>query len=80
LEEAESNKRVTPFYLAAVHVGLGDRDRSFELLERAYAQRAPSMPSLGSDYMFDPIRDDPRFRDLLKRMKLDAYFPEAPVR
>jgi TolB-like protein len=80
VEEAERNKRVSPYYLAGVHVGLGEHDRAFEVLERAYAQREPSMPFIGADYRLEPIQGDPRFRDLLKRMKLDVYFPEAPVR
>jgi tetratricopeptide (TPR) repeat protein len=80
LQDAEKTQRAAPDFAATVHVGLGEHDQAFELLERAYAQREPSMPLIGSEYLFDPIRDDPRFRSLLKRMKLDAYFPEAPVR
>ena len=40
--------------------------------------RDPHLPSIGNDPVFDPIRADPRFRDLLKRLKLDVYFPETP--
>jgi TolB-like protein len=80
VEGAGGDQRVSPYDLAYLHAGLGERDRVFELLERAYAQRDPNLPFIGSDPRSEPIRGDPRFRDLLKRMKLDVYFPEAPVR
>jgi tetratricopeptide (TPR) repeat protein len=80
MQSLDNTRRVAPNWLAAVHVGLGERDRAFELLERAYVLREPSMPFVGGDLTFEPIRDDPRFRSLLKRMKLDVYFPESPAR
>jgi tetratricopeptide (TPR) repeat protein len=70
---------VTPFMLAWVYAGLDDRDHAFAELEKAYAQRDPLMPEIAAFWTLDSLHDDPRYRSLLKRMKLDAYFPESPT-
>lgn len=69
---------VSPLELAQVAAGLDDRDLAFAQLEQAFEQRDPNLPFIGSDANFDPIRTDPRFRDLLKRLKLDVFFPATP--
>jgi serine/threonine-protein kinase len=56
--------------MALVYSALGDRDRVFEWLERAYAAQDGELIWLGIDPIYDSIRSDPRFRDLLERMKL----------
>ena len=61
---------VSPFDVATVYVGLGDVDKSFEWLEKAYQGRAQWMVGLAVDPRLDPIRQDPRFHDLLKRLNL----------
>jgi hypothetical protein len=42
-----------------------------KLLETAYAQHSNAMTALKVDPAYDPLRDDPRFRDLLRRVRLD---------
>ena len=69
---------VSPRYLAIVASGLNDRDLAMAQLERAFELRDPRLPSIGNTPGFEPIRADPRFRNLLKRLRLDVYFPEAP--
>jgi len=54
--------------IGVIYVGLGDRDRAMQSLERAYEQRFN--PSLLLRPCFDPIRQDPRFQDLLRRVGL----------
>jgi adenylate cyclase len=78
LTDMEKTRRVSPFVLAWVYAGLDDREHAFAELEKAYEQRNPQMPFLGMSWTLDSLHDDPRFRSLLKRMKLDAYFPEPP--
>lgn len=58
------------FALAILYLGLSDKDRTFALLEQAYTQRFSVMPEALQDPLFDPIRPDARFRDLLRRMNL----------
>jgi TolB-like protein len=56
------------YYLAAVLGELGEKDRAFDALERAYRGRTPAMTMLKIDGRLDSLRDDPRFEDLLRRM------------
>jgi len=57
--------------LALLHAGLGDLDQAFELLEEGYAQRDSNLLYLGCEPLFDHLREDPRFADLLRRMNLE---------
>jgi TolB-like protein/Tfp pilus assembly protein PilF len=61
---------VPPFGTALVYLGLGDTGRTFEWLEKAFNDRALDMIFMKSDPRFDGLRSDPRFADLLRRMKL----------
>ena len=60
---------VPPLDVAGLYAYAGDKDRCLEWLERAYVVRDPNLPYLWIPD-FDFLRSDPRFRDLLKRMKL----------
>jgi serine/threonine-protein kinase len=57
--------------LAIVHIGLGDLEKAFELLEEGYTQRDSNLLYLQCESAFDPLRDDPRFHDLLLRMNFE---------
>jgi eukaryotic-like serine/threonine-protein kinase len=73
LEELlELNRRryVTPVAMVHVYIGLGDKDRSFAWLEKAYQERSYFMAYLKVIPLVDPLRTDPRFDDLLRRMGL----------
>ena len=52
---------------------LGDADRAFEWIEVAVREKAPSVHTLGLAPHLDPLRSDPRFQDLLRRIG----FPES---
>ncbi len=70
---ALSEKRfVSALMVAPIHVGLGDKDRAFECLEKAYEERSGRLVYLGVERAFDPLRSDPRFQDLLRRLRLPA--------
>jgi DNA-binding winged helix-turn-helix (wHTH) protein/TolB-like protein/Tfp pilus assembly protein PilF len=64
------NRYVSPFCRVMVHIGLGEKDRAFEWLERAYEERIWHLGVLAADPMFDPLRSDPRFTDMVRRMNL----------
>ena len=53
---------------ALVHVALGDAQQAIVALERAYEERMGIMVYLKVEPMWDPLRSDPRFQDLLRRM------------
>ncbi len=61
---------VAPGYLAATFALAEEHDRTLEWLEKAYEVRDPGMPYIGVNPLFDSVRDDPRFQDLLRRMNL----------
>ena len=56
--------------IAFVYVVLGDKEKTFEWLEKAFGARETDLPRFRLGPTFDPIRDDPRYKDLLKRMNL----------
>ena len=53
-------------------MALGDHDEAFAWLERAFEERDRMMVSLRVHPRLDPLREDPRFTDLLRRMGLAA--------
>jgi len=59
------------FHLAAVYILLSDYNDAFKRLEKAYEMRDLWMYCVKVDPTFDPIRNDPRFKVLLKKMNLD---------
>jgi DNA-binding winged helix-turn-helix (wHTH) protein/TolB-like protein/lipoprotein NlpI len=61
---------VSPFYIAVIYAGLGEKDDAFAWLERAYQDRSWWMATLKANPQFDSLRSDARFQDLLRRMNL----------
>jgi hypothetical protein len=51
-----------------IHVGLGDHDRAFALLEKAYEARSWYLTWLKVEPTLDPLRKDPRYADLMRRV------------
>jgi tetratricopeptide (TPR) repeat protein len=58
------------FRRACWNARLGDKDKAFEYLEKAYQQREAIMTILQVEPILDPLRDDPRFDELVKRVGL----------
>ena len=56
---------------AGLYARAGKNDRAVEWLERGFEVRDPNMPYIGVIPVFDSLRDDPRFQDLLRRMNLE---------
>jgi TolB-like protein/Tfp pilus assembly protein PilF len=69
--EARKDKPFLSYSAAQVHLGLGDKQKAFEVLERAFEQREPLMVFLKVEPKWNELRSEPRFIDLIKRMKLD---------
>jgi len=63
---------------AAAYVGLGRHDEALDHLERAYEARDPGLAGLGSDPLWDPLRGEPRFQRLLRRLRASFALPRAP--
>lgn len=73
LQRKSKNAYVSPYIIATIYAGLGEKNRAFEYLEQAYRERSLEISwSLKSDLRLDTLRSDPRFQDLLRRIGLFA--------
>ena len=70
LKERSRQGYVRAYDLAAVATGLGDKDQALAWLEKAYQDRAEWLTWAKVEPWMDPLRSDPRFQDLLRRMRL----------
>jgi serine/threonine-protein kinase len=70
LEEAAKEKYVSAYYFAIIHLGLGEHEQTFDWLERAAEERSGFLAFVKVEPMFDPLRSDSRFSNLLVRMGL----------
>jgi serine/threonine-protein kinase len=61
---------VSAMWMALIHLGLGDLDSVFDCLDRAFEERDGSLILITAAVEFDPVRGDPRFNSLLRRMGL----------
>jgi serine/threonine protein kinase/tetratricopeptide (TPR) repeat protein len=72
LEQRFDRSYVAPAFIALVFLGLGDRDHAFEWLEKGYELRDSGIVRLVAAREFDPLRSDPRFADLMRRVGLPS--------
>jgi TolB-like protein/Tfp pilus assembly protein PilF len=68
LEASSKQSFVPAFFVALVYAGLEDKDQAFTWLEKAREERFNRLAYLKIDALWDPIRSDPRFADLLRRV------------
>ncbi len=64
------SKYVAPYFLAGIHIGLGQNDRAMDYLEKGFAEHSHWLIYLHIDPSMDGLRDNPRFQDLLRRVGL----------
>jgi len=72
IDVAAKIEGLSPCLIALGHTEIGETDEAFAWLERGYRARDPLMIATKADHTFDPLRSDPRFDDLLRRIG----FPE----
>jgi tetratricopeptide (TPR) repeat protein len=70
LKELSKTRYVSPFLIATVHAGLGEKEQALAGLEQAYNDRSTSMLPIKVDPNLDGIRPDARFAALVRRMNL----------
>jgi TolB-like protein/Tfp pilus assembly protein PilF len=70
LNKLSKHEYVVPAYRARIYAGLGEKDQAFEWLEKGHEDRSITSAPLKVGPDFDPLRSDPRFADLLRRMNL----------
>ena len=72
LAQLSKRKYVSPYFIAVIYAGLGERDQMFAWLEKAYQERHPFMTLISVEPVFDPVRSDPRFVQLVRRVGLPS--------
>ena len=72
LKEQTKRRYVDPYLLAAVHIGLGEKEQTFAELVKAYDERSGWMPWLKIEPKWDSLRSDPRFAVLQRRVGLPS--------
>jgi TolB-like protein/DNA-binding winged helix-turn-helix (wHTH) protein len=70
LQTISSTRYVSPYGLAQIYAALSDKQQTFKWLQIAYDDRAVWMSYLAVDPVFDSLRSDQRFQDLLRRVRL----------
>jgi len=70
LLERSKKEYVSPYEIAVIYAGLGDKDRAFEWLEKAYEERSSQLVYFRADPRIWSLRSDPRFQELLRRMNI----------
>jgi len=68
LQRLSTKRYVAPSFFAIVYCGLGETQNAFEWIERAYQQRDPLLTRMKLDPVTVPLRSDPRFAELLRRV------------
>jgi len=69
LEQIASQRYVSSYCTGLVHIGVADHDRAFASFDRACEERAGYLVYLNVDPAVDPIRNDPRFAEILRKTK-----------
>ena len=70
LERLDRAEEIRPEPLVAAHIALGHTDEAFRYLEKEYSERSNYLTTLKVDPIYDPLRADPRFQSLLRRVGL----------
>lgn len=69
LERKSKESSFSPYTMATIYAGLGEKDKAFDFLDKAYAEKSLDFPlPLQSDFVLDGLHADPRFQNLLRRI------------
>jgi serine/threonine-protein kinase len=69
LERVSKRQYVSSYFIAIIHMGLGDLDQTFEWLEKAYQERSGFMAFINVEPMLDALRGDSRFNALIEKIR-----------
>ena len=61
-----------PYFIATIYVALGDKENALEWMEKSYEVRSNWLTWIKVEPKLDPLRDEPRFRELIRKMNLPA--------
>jgi hypothetical protein len=72
VEKLNRSRQMDAAPILLSYVGMGDKEQAFAWLEKAYSQHSNALTILKVDPLFDPLRSDPRFQALLRRVGLNS--------
>jgi len=70
LKGIAKQRYIPPYNFALIYAGLGDKDQAFAWLEKAYEEHSQQLSLLKSNPLFDSLRSDPRYTELLRKVNL----------
>lgn len=70
LQSKPKSQSPGPVKLAALYAAIGDADMAVHYLEQAYSERNPRLTWIKSSVDWEPLHNDPRYHDLIRRMNL----------
>jgi len=70
LQRLAKSRYVSALYFAGIYTGLGEKSMALDWLDKAYKERNDRLVYLNVDPMADPLRSEPRFQNLMKRLHL----------
>jgi tetratricopeptide (TPR) repeat protein len=70
LEQMGTHRTLDPLSFAVAYIGIGNNDKALSWLEKAYAERSSSLTALKVDPIYDPLRGEPRFHELMRQVGL----------
>ena len=71
IEHYGQTNYVPPYFLAMIHTSIGETDKAFYWLEKAYQERTGWMPWIKLEPRLDGLKTDARFSDMLRRIGLN---------
>jgi hypothetical protein len=71
LERISGSRADRTVTLLIAYSGTGQKERVIELLQKAYSEHSNAVTQIKVDPMYDPMRSDPRFADLVRRLRLE---------
>ena len=71
LFDLSQQRYVSSHFFASLYMALGQKDQAFEWLDKAYIERSEELTALKIDPLWDDLRPDPRFSELLKKIGLE---------
>jgi hypothetical protein len=70
LEQLAKQQYVPPYHFAWIYAGLGDKEKAIALLQQVYAEHTQHVVDFKTVPMFDSLRSDERFRELVQKVGL----------
>jgi TolB-like protein/Tfp pilus assembly protein PilF len=68
LQQSNRRQQMDPAAIALAYVGIDNKDEAFAWLQKAYSEHSNAITTLKVDPIYDPLRSDPRFQELLRRV------------